>query len=235
MKLFFNHNFQPFQNFFLPAFSLQKISLQPILRTPRKSQYGPRVVQRVPSTGPPSFREAGVPFRRKANCDIGPRERPALRKLYFHSNWMGYDRGDSFPFDFEPNGIPFGSTSKGKLTPRSYPIKFERKLKCSFLSALQEVFTPKTPRCFGNAVNWFLAKAVWPFFVNVPLQMWQCTRFPITSRNKPFSAHIFFQCRSGKQRRSGSFERRKSRHQGGPIEDPRTSQHYLIERFKGGP
>ena len=20
---------------------------------------------------------------------------------------MGYDRGDSFPFDFEPNGIPF--------------------------------------------------------------------------------------------------------------------------------
>ena len=22
---------------------------------------------------------------------------------------MGYDRDDSFPFDFEPNGIPFGS------------------------------------------------------------------------------------------------------------------------------
>ena len=33
-----------------------------------------------------------------------------LRKLYFHFllNRMGYDRGDSFPFDFEPNGIPFG-------------------------------------------------------------------------------------------------------------------------------
>ena len=32
-----------------------------------------------------------------------------LRKLYFHflSNWMGYDRGDSFPFNFESNGIPF--------------------------------------------------------------------------------------------------------------------------------
>ena len=28
---------------------------------------------------------------------------------------MGYDRDDSFPFDFEPNGIPFGSNSKGKL------------------------------------------------------------------------------------------------------------------------
>ena len=25
---------------------------------------------------------------------------------------MGYDRGDSFPFDFEQNGIPFGSKSK---------------------------------------------------------------------------------------------------------------------------
>ena len=26
---------------------------------------------------------------------------------------MGYDRGDSIPFDFEPNGIKFGSKSKG--------------------------------------------------------------------------------------------------------------------------
>ena len=49
---------------------------------------------------------------------------------------MGYDRGDSFPFDFEPNGIPFdfepnglafGSKLKGKLSPRSYPIQFEKK------------------------------------------------------------------------------------------------------------
>ena len=40
---------------------------------------------------------------------------------------MGYDRGDSFPFDFEPNGIPFSSKSKGKLSPRSYPIQCERK------------------------------------------------------------------------------------------------------------
>ena len=40
---------------------------------------------------------------------------------------MGYDRGDSFPFDFEPNGNPFGSKSKGKLSPRSYPIQCERK------------------------------------------------------------------------------------------------------------
>ena len=47
---------------------------------------------------------------------------------------MGYDNGDSFPFDFEPNGIPFGSKSKGKLSPRSYPIQYERKWKYSFLS-----------------------------------------------------------------------------------------------------
>ena len=50
------------------------------------------------------------------------------------SNWMGYDRGDSFQVDFEPNGIPFGSKLKRKLSPRSYPIQFERKWKYSFLS-----------------------------------------------------------------------------------------------------
>ena len=48
---------------------------------------------------------------------------------------MGYDRGDSFSFDFEPNGFPFGSKSKGKLSPRSYPIQCERNWKYSFLSA----------------------------------------------------------------------------------------------------
>ena len=25
---------------------------------------------------------------------------------------MGYDRGDSFPFNFEPNGFPFGSENR---------------------------------------------------------------------------------------------------------------------------
>ena len=44
---------------------------------------------------------------------------------------MGYD---SFPFDFEPNGIPFGSKLNGKLSPRSYPIQYDRKWKYSFLS-----------------------------------------------------------------------------------------------------
>ena len=46
---------------------------------------------------------------------------------------MGYDRGDSFPSDFEPNGIPFGSKSKGNLSPPSDPIQFQRKGKYSFL------------------------------------------------------------------------------------------------------
>ena len=44
-----------------------------------------------------------------------------------NSYWMGYDCVDSFPFNFEPNVIPFGSKSKGKLSPRSYPIQFESK------------------------------------------------------------------------------------------------------------
>ena len=47
---------------------------------------------------------------------------------------MRYDRGDRFPFDFEPNGILFGSKSKGKLSPRSDPIQFERKWNTGFLS-----------------------------------------------------------------------------------------------------
>ena len=51
---------------------------------------------------------------------------------------MGYDRGDSFPLDFEPNGNPFGSKSKGKLSSQSYPIQFERKLNTSFLSVGSE-------------------------------------------------------------------------------------------------
>ena len=33
-----------------------------------------------------------------------------------------------------PNGIPFGSKSKGKLSPRSYPIQCKKKWKFSFLS-----------------------------------------------------------------------------------------------------
>ena len=50
---------------------------------------------------------------------------------------MGYDLGDSFFFNFEPNVFPFGSKSNEKLSPRSHPIQCESKWKYSFLSALK--------------------------------------------------------------------------------------------------
>ena len=56
---------------------------------------------------------------------------------------MGYDCGDSFPFDFELNGNPFGSKLKEKLSPQSYPIHFERKRKYSFLSVEAATFHHK--------------------------------------------------------------------------------------------
>ena len=59
---------------------------------------------------------------------------------------MGYDRGDSFPFDFEPNGIAFSSKSNGKLSPQPYLIRFERKLKYSFLS----VVVDRVPRAITS-------------------------------------------------------------------------------------
>ena len=61
-------------------------------------------------------------------------------------NWKEYDRSDSFPyliisiwnkysfpFGFEPNGIPFGSESKGKLSLRSYSFQFKRSQKSIYL------------------------------------------------------------------------------------------------------
>ena len=65
---------------------------------------------------------------------------------------MGYDRGDSFPFDFEPNGIPIGSKSNGKLSPRSYPIQCERKWKYSFLIVMRLPLgrTNFPPRTLGS-------------------------------------------------------------------------------------
>ena len=59
---------------------------------------------------------------------------------------MGYDRGDSFTFEFEPNGIQFGSKSIRKLSPRSYPIQCERKWKYSFLSVPTQI-APLTRYC----------------------------------------------------------------------------------------
>ena len=44
----------------------------------------------------------------------------------WNSIWVKIER-NSFPFDYEPNGIPFDSKLKEKLSPLSYPIQFERK------------------------------------------------------------------------------------------------------------
>ena len=92
-----------------------------------------------------------------------------LRKLVFHflSHWMGYDRGDSFPIDFEPNGFSFGSESKGKLSPWSYPFQCERNWKYSFLSVLQRSQVYSHPR------NWSL-------FVSRRLNYYGTTWNPLT-------------------------------------------------------
>ena len=63
----------------------------------------------------------------------------------FHSNSKEYDRSDSFPFDYEPNGIPFGSRSKGKLSVQSFPFQFERKKNLIF-----SVIVSKTLKNIAN-------------------------------------------------------------------------------------
>ena len=62
---------------------------------------------------------------------------------------MEYDRGNSFPFDFESNRNPFGPKSKGKQSPRSYPIQYERKWNYSFLSLTSESGLQKSVKSFA--------------------------------------------------------------------------------------
>ena len=84
-----------------------------------------------------------------------------MKNLNLRENLMGYGRGSSFPFDSEPNGFPFGSKSKGKLSPRSYPIQCERKWKYSFLSVSCLVITIKRigwPRYAINCYRWLFYK-----------------------------------------------------------------------------
>ena len=66
---------------------------------------------------------------------------------------VNHDRGDRFPIDFEPNRISFGSKSKGKLSPRSYPIQFERKWKSIFPSVRNREIA--SSRCTSGAVHYF--------------------------------------------------------------------------------
>ena len=83
----------------------------------------------------------GTVFRQSLSSQSAFSGTVSLKKLYFLflSYWMGYDRGDSFPLDFEPNGLTFGSKSKGKLSARSYPIQCEIKWKYNFLNVLSSL------------------------------------------------------------------------------------------------
>ena len=58
---------------------------------------------------------------------------------------MGYDRGDSFPFDFEPNEKPFGSENR-KENCRHYhtPCNLKRNKKYIFLSILYKFMPEKS-------------------------------------------------------------------------------------------
>ena len=71
---------------------------------------------------------------------------------------MGSDRSDNFPFDFVPNRTPFGSTSKGELSLRSYPIQYERKWESSFLSVTKELFKSHLQPAVLNSVFIYVEK-----------------------------------------------------------------------------
>ena len=91
---------------------------------------------------------------------------PHAEKTIFHflSYWNGYDRGDSFPSDFEPNGIPFGSKSKRKLPPRSYPIQCEKEGKYSFVSVVASGIW----LMIGEGVIYFVSvPSIYVFFVRL--------------------------------------------------------------------
>ena len=56
-----------------------------------------------------------------------PNKHTQIDRFAFLSNWFEYDSGDNFLFEFELNGIPFGSELKEKLSSGFYSIQFERK------------------------------------------------------------------------------------------------------------
>ena len=76
---------------------------------------------------------------------------------------MGYDRDDSFLFNFDPNRFPFGSKSKGKLSPRSYPIQYERKWKSSFLSVHAESSLVYLTVLLSKQTNPFISVHIFAF------------------------------------------------------------------------
>ena len=51
---------------------------------------------------------------------------------------MGYDRGDSFPFDFDPNGNPY--VSKSKENCHHVHIPFYLKVNRNLVSSVREKY-----------------------------------------------------------------------------------------------
>ena len=57
---------------------------------------------------------------------------------------MGYDRGDSFPSDFEPNGIPFVSKSRRKLVTTIISHSICKEIKYEFSQRTRSLRTLST-------------------------------------------------------------------------------------------
>ena len=73
---------------------------------------------------------------------------------------MGYDRGDSYPFEFEPNGIPFGSENRKKNCPHDH-IPFNVKGNGNIFFSVYMHQTGKTTAIGGTAVH--TEKTMFPF------------------------------------------------------------------------
>ena len=120
---------------------------------------------------------------------------------------MGSDRGGSFAFEFEPNGIPFVSKSKGKLSPRSYPIQCKRKWKYSFLSECMPLEKrsdagnqfPVLVKLYGSSFIYDILADIWNQTnraVLVTIQAENCIfnhiPFKFTGNKSPFSVCMYY-------------------------------------------
>ena len=91
--------------------------------------------------------------------------------------------GFGFPFDYKPNGTSFGSKSKGKLSPQSYSIRCERKLKYSFLNEVSSVVLADY-NCWGDMVIIFCGWAWSPFVVVKTEKLWILKDWNALNKNR---------------------------------------------------
>ena len=67
---------------------------------------------------------------------------------------MGYDRGDSFPFDFEPNGIPSGSENRKENCHHDHiPFNVKGNVNIVF-SVWLDLTCPRFEHALANAQCW---------------------------------------------------------------------------------